>query len=288
MREALRTYGIEALKPVPGWMINVAAVDKPACPLRTDEDGVFPNASEALALAIVEDGAVRVSGPLAPRVDHALPLLDAVAASANFWAMPVLQSWGCRALGKTSSILFADGGVVDTTGIVAHLQQRRPRILAFYHDNNQLQDMPSPLAYLFGHAVKTDSMNSKEGPRLAQVFPTALFDSVLRNLTDPSMLRARLTNVPVLPNSYFGVPGYTLDELLILGNERSDAFLKTFGSEVSASVSHDFPNRFKGGMDALNANLLCMFTQWRLSNAWADIQSIISSARARSDYTTLV
>jgi hypothetical protein len=265
-------------------MINAAALDKPACPLPTDGDGVFPNASNALALVVVEDGKARVSGPLAPRVDPAFPLLDAVAASTKFWSVPVLQSWLCRSLGQTSSVLFTDGGVVDTTGIVAHLQKRTPRILAFYHDNNQLDEelssstLSSPLAYLFGRAVKTDSMNSKEGPHLAQVFPTALFDSVLRNLTDPSALRARLTNVPVLPNSYLGVPGYRLDELLILGNERSDKFLDKFSPEVAASVSKDFPNSYKGGMKALDANLLCMFTQWRLSAAWADIASIISGS----------
>ena len=167
-------------------MINAAALDKPACPLPTDGDGVFPNASNALALVVVEDGKARVSGPLAPRVDPAFPLLDAVAASTKFWSVPVLQSWLCRSLGQTSSVLFTDGGVVDTTGIVAHLQKRTPRILAFYHDNNQLDEelssstLSSPLAYLFGRAVAAEPAGGRVRQRArhaaAEAHAEALWD----------------------------------------------------------------------------------------------------------------
>merc|ERR1712061_168695 len=109
----------------------------------------------------------------------------------------------------------------------ALLQRNKSRIIAFYSNNDALASVAQPqselasIAYLFGVAVGTDNMNSGAGPRLTQVFPSALYAEVMRNLTDPSLLRARLSHVPVLANAYLRVSAGTLEELLLFSNEYS-------------------------------------------------------------------
>lgn len=71
-----------------------------------------------------------------------------------------------------------------------------------------------------------------------------LYAPVIANLTNTSRLLARLTSIPVLANSYLGIPAYTLDEILILSNARAPSFLTAFeDSRVSAAVSSQWPDR---------------------------------------------
>lgn len=89
------------------------------------------------------------------------------------------------------------GGIVDTTGIVAHLQQKASRIVAFYNNNDDLTVLNSSFGYLFGVLGETDSQNSIEGWELAQVFDSSLFAPVISNMTNGAILRARLSTVQV-------------------------------------------------------------------------------------------
>mmetsp|Transcript_4533 Transcript_4533/g.5115 ORF Transcript_4533/g.5115 Transcript_4533/m.5115 type:complete len:241 (-) Transcript_4533:1688-2410(-) len=202
--------------------------------------------------------------------------------SSAFWAASIVQSSVQYALLKDAlidlsepkseeSFYIMDGGILDTTGIVNLLRQKKERIVALYNNNaGSLTILESPIAYLFGVKTKTDSMNSLQGPKLAQVFPSDLFDEVLKNLTDttldgPNML-ATLNNVPVLRNKYFSVEPYILRSLVIISLELSEPFLDSIPSklEVKDHVSQDWPNDIPLGMSTLDANLLCSFTTWKL------------------------
>lgn len=77
-----------------------------------------------------------------------------------------------------------DGGVVDTSGIAALLRRRVKRIVAFENKNSDLRQINATYAFLFGVDTPTDTMNSLQGPALAQVFPAELYPAVIANLTD--------------------------------------------------------------------------------------------------------
>jgi len=172
---------------------------------------------------------------------------------------------------------FMDGGVLDTTGIVTLLQQNTDSIIVFYNNNNDLTAINSSFAYLFGKTTTTDSMNSLEGPALAQVFDSAVFNQVLTNLTNPSILRAHVTELEVLKNIYLGVEAYILSNLYILSNQYSEEFLGLFKDQnIKSGLNQDFPNLFSFGMPDLDANVLCMFNQWKIKKYVAEITSIIS------------
>merc|ERR1711998_57314 len=103
-----------------------------------------------------------------------ITLLDAMSYSSAFWAASIIESRvQYLALGNTlmadasSKLFFLDGGFLDTTGIVALLQQNVSSIIAFYNNNNDLRVLNSSLAFLFGESTVTDSMNSLEGPELS-------------------------------------------------------------------------------------------------------------------------
>jgi len=186
---------------------------------------------------------------------------------------PSLPSVGSAVVTKEEGEMYLlDGGVVDTTGIVQLLQRGTQRILALYNNNDALavagsepQAETASLAYLFGVAVRTDTMNSLAGPSLLQVFPSALFAPVLANLTDKRLLFARLSGVPVLRNDYLGVGAGRVDELLIFSNGRSTDFLRSFADQrIARAVSPEFPDRMPTGVPPLEANLLCQLQRWKL------------------------
>lgn len=122
----------------------------------------------------------------------------------------------------------------------------------------------STYAYLFGVATPTDTMNSLEGPHLAQVFPSLHWPAVITNLTDGSRLHAMLTDLEVLENRYFGVAAYRLESLTIISNQNSAPFLAGLRPEVRAAVDPRWPNTFGVGMPTLDANLLCVFQGWKV------------------------
>merc|ERR1712228_1070472 len=110
-----------------------------------------------------------------------------------------------------------------------------------------------------------DSMNSVLGPKLTQVFSNALYNDAIRNLTDPNVLRARFTNVEVLGNANLEVEAYTVDELIIISNSRSQAFVETLtDSKVRNSLDDAWPDRMPIGMNPFDANMLCEFNRWKV------------------------
>lgn len=282
--------------------INVAVVRASGCPLaRNASTGVARDAASAIRHAAVEASAgvplrVRVAGgpQLARSSTRNLSLVVGAAWSTAFWAAPLVESrlaylaeLAAERAGvglllraeavqppstRTEEVYLLDGGVVDTTGIVALLQRGSRRILASYNNNDALAPPPRPqsesasLAYLFGVAERTDAMNSLPGPALLQVFPSALYAAALANLTDPSRGTARLSSVPVLRNDYLGVAAGRLDELLVVSNGRSDAFLQSFADRrIAQAVSPAWPDRMPTGVPPLEANLLCELQRWKLA-----------------------
>lgn len=81
-------------------------------------------------------------------------------------------------------VVFFDCGVIDTTGIIALLEQRADNIIAFYNNNVPLSQMNSSIAYLFGVDTKTNVVNSLKGSKLTQVFGSDLYPVVIANLTN--------------------------------------------------------------------------------------------------------
>ena len=82
--------------------------------------------------------------------------------------------------GSAEEVYLLDGGLVDTTGIVHLLQRGIRQIVAVYNNNDALaaasseaQAETASLAFLFGVAAPTDTMNSLSGPSLLQVCAAA-------------------------------------------------------------------------------------------------------------------
>ena len=179
-----------------------------------------------------------------------------------------------------------DGGLVDTTGIVALLQRGVQRVVAFYNNNDALapfgsapQSESASIAYLFGVPVPTDGLNSLAGPALLQVFPSHLYAAVIRNLTDGrGGMLAHLSRVPILRNDFLGIKGGdTLDELLLFSNGKPAAFLPSFeDGRIAKAVSTKWPDRMPLGMKPLEANLLCELQRWKLRTHEAAVRSLFN------------
>ena len=235
--------------------VHFALLAASSCPVSFHDDFTIKpasvaNASLASAVFSASAGSVDLygAGTTGGHTTIAEPIaaIDAIGASSSFWnagivssalGMATLKGWlnaytitdgATRSMGRTGSMGGAgrtmysmDGGLTDTTGIVAHLRTRSDAVIAFYNNNDDLHALNATLAYLFGVPTTTNNMNVLEGPNLAQVFPPDLYAEAIANLTNPSLLRARLTNVSVLANAYLGVEAYTLKELLVVSNQYS-------------------------------------------------------------------
>merc|ERR1712107_579289 len=166
----------------------------------------------------------------------------------------------CYASGKKKNVYFADGGFVDTTGVVALLQKKTNSIVAFYNNNDDLTELSAPWSFLFGvMGDGTDTMNHLEGPTLGRVFAdTTLYGQVIANLTDPEILLATLSDVAILENAYLGTSAFTLDSLMIFSNQYSAKFVDSFTDErIKANLDDRFPNKFEVALPTLDANMLC-------------------------------
>jgi hypothetical protein len=259
---------------------NCAVLRASGCPMkRNASSGVMLDAASSLRHASVEASVNATTGEQqlvfwAANVTLSssqpnLTLLSAAAWSTAFYAAGIVESstlyaaeQAAEALGKgtlistkahvdaraAETVHLVDGGFVDSTGIVALLRKGIRRILLCYMNNDALRPSSEPqselasFAYLFGIDLPTDTINSLAGPSLLHVFPSELYVPVMANLTDGSRLFARATSVPVLANAYLGIESYTLDELLIVSNGRSDEFLASFDdARVAAAVSDRGP-----------------------------------------------
>ena len=119
----------------------------------------------------------------------------------------------------------------------------------------------APYAYLFGSTNGIhDKLNSWAGPEIGQIFPDDLYQEVLHNLTDPTINRAILHNVPVLENVFFGIEPYTIETLMIISNGPDTGYTNAFGAhteEVRAHTSPLFPDQFPASFSTVDVNMLC-------------------------------
>ena len=296
---------------------NCAVLRASGCPMkRNASSGVMLDAASSLRHASVEASVNATTGEQqlvfwAANVTLSssqpnLTLLSAAAWSTAFYAAGIVESstlyaaeQAAEALGKgtlistkahvdaraAETVHLVDGGFVDSTGIVALLRKGIRRILLCYMNNDALRPSSEPqselasFAYLFGIDLPTDTINSLAGPSLLHVFPSELYVPVMANLTDGSRLFARATSVPVLANAYLGIESYTLDELLIVSNGRSDEFLASFDdARVAAAVSDQWPDQMPTGFGVLEANLLCEYVWWKLARHAGEIKQLFQTS----------
>jgi hypothetical protein len=257
------------------WLANFALINKDACPIKQDGQGTMKGAETDLVYANMNmnTGVLKTTRGSELKLDDK-SVLDVMSYSSSFWAAGILESsaakyWLMSGTVPTASLDSAtvylnDGGIVDTTGIVSLLQRKTDKIVAFYNNNDPLATLNSTFSDLFGIESTTDSMNSLEGYELGQVFDSQLWPGVIANMTDGSILRARLSNVEVKANAFLGVEAYTLKELVIFSNEYSDAFLDTFtDTQIKENLDAMWPNQFPVSVPVLDANTMCMFASWK-------------------------
>jgi len=305
---------VGAARGVGDWIVNAVAVRASACPLHRDELNVMVDAASSLR-HVTLTSAAESSSPLTfwganvtlGASQRPLSAIPAGAWSSCFFAAALMEDNAAYAAERLAEALgegtlistfahvddaaaerlyLADGGLLDTTGVVSLLRRGVTRILLNYINNealaptNQTQSELSSIAYLFGaHGVATDGQNALAGPTLSQVFPTALYEPVLTNLTTPGRLLARATRVPVLSNGYLGVTPYVLDELLIVSNALDPAFLAAFDdARIAKAVSWQWPDQMPVGFGTLEANLLCQYERWKLARHADTLESFFRGA----------
>ena len=244
------------------FICTFAAINSSACPVRRLKSGSFakvdsvlwPGEYDGLRASLVGAVLLDQSGFHRP---------DFVAMSSAFWAASIVENGDQNKLFKSilmranlisgGQTYLVDGGMVDTTGIAALLRRRTARIVSFYNNNDDLADLDSPYAYLFGVNTSTDTMNSMGGAQATQVFSASLYPCLLANLTGTSV-RAHLQNVPVLRNEMLGIEPYVLEELLVFSNQRSTSFLEELtDAEIVKRLASQWPSRMPLSMGALEA-----------------------------------
>jgi hypothetical protein len=107
-------------------------------------------------------------------------------------------------------------------------------------------------------------MNSLKGPELTQVFPSAFYPAVIRNLTDPSVGMARLEDLTVVENQV-GVEPYRLSSLVIISNGKLDSF-EFKDTRVHDQLNSKWPDQFSYGIPSLDANALCALNDYKVKN----------------------
>ncbi|GMI11836.1 hypothetical protein TrLO_g14758 [Triparma laevis f. longispina] len=256
------------------WHANFALLDKGVCPISRNDDGVMKKAEEGLVYASMDmsSGEKVAANNATLEIKHDT-VLDVMSYSSSFWTASIVEdktqyfflkgSISTGTLGG-EDVYLNDGGIVDTTGIVTLLQKKVPKIVAFYNNNDPLSSLSSVFAYLFGVEVETDTMNSLEGWELGQVFDSGLYEEVLTNLTDPTIMRAHLTNLQVMDNTFLGVEGYAVEEIMILSNEYSDEFLDSFNNaeDLKGGLDEKWPNQFPVSIPTFDCNMLAMKADW--------------------------
>ena len=207
-------------------------------------------------------------------------LLDALSFTSAFWTAPLLSSRYATLFDSflliTNQTIVLDGGVVDTTGITGLLQKQTDQIIAFYNNNIPLSELESPIAYLFGVDVSTDSMNSLLGPTLSQVFDSDLYPDVMSNLTNSKVGIAHLQDVNVFSNEIMGVKSYVIKNLIIVSNIMNDRFVLD-DSRIMKQLSSSWPDSYMLVPPELDANILCMFNDWKVRNNHELFESILRS-----------
>ena len=280
--------------------INFALAKEKSCPLsRNDNTGHLSSSSAQESLypshlhvnvGDVRESYVRRDESDSEIVDKTMTDMDAVAASSSFWNADMitsstnyyvfkgwLESYDVNHSSSSKVSAYAmDAGVVDSTGMTTLLRNQVDSIVLFFNDNNDIREMNASFAYLFGiDTSKTNSMNALPGPKNSQVFDSNLYESFMSNLTqDP--VRAHLRNVSVMRNEYFGIEAYELKDLYVLSNQYSDSFLNSFldSDKVKSALNSKFPNKFSVGMETYDAQMLCLFNQWKIKEYGDEIMAL--------------
>ena len=284
--------------------VNFALAKEKSCPLsRSDTTGHLSTSSaqESLYPANLHIDSennrksyVRRDESESEIVNKTMTDMDAVAASSSFWNVEMITGSSLdyytfkgwlekydvnKSSGRDVLTYAMDAGVVDSTGITSLLRDKVDSIILFFNDNNDLREMNASFAYLFGiDTSKTNSMNALAGPKNSQVFDSDLYESFILNLTqDP--VRAHLRNVKVIANAYYGIESYELKDLFVLSNQYSLSFLNSFADseDLKSALSSKFPNKFSVGMSTLDANMLCLFNQWKVREYGVEIANLFTN-----------
>ena len=133
------------------------------CPISLDSDGVYEDASGKLWLAVMDMVPGTIANPQGYAVTDDVSTLDAMSYSSAFWVASIVESSAQYLLlsntlmsasakkdGTEKDFYWTDGGFVDTTGVVAHLQQQTSSIVTFYNNNDDLTELSAPWSFLFG------------------------------------------------------------------------------------------------------------------------------------------
>ena len=286
------------------WLVGTSVLKRKAAPVSLSGAGYMKHANTSLLPAVLEMQSMQmeafdgVGGTVEVEIQT---LLDGAGVSSAFWAANIVDSSVAYELGETTLIHLTtpsetaatalsqqqqqqqqqyygmDGGLTDTTGIVNLLRRRASRIIAFYVVNHDLADVNCTIGYLFGRQdCTTDPEDCWGGPTLSQVFPSDLYEDTIAKLKDPTVLHVRHRNVLVMPNAFFGVEPYVMDDLLIISNQYAEAFVSGFSAPVKKAIDKDWPNKYAVGMTTFDANLLCMFQWWKIDQMASTIRAVLA------------
>lgn len=163
---------------------------------------------------------------------------------------------------------FSDGGSIEGTGMTTALQQKADSMVVFFWKGAQTGIGP-----LFGVG------NGTLGQPLDQVFQdNGQLGEAYANLTNSNLMYARMDNVQVLANSFYGIESYTLKTLMMFNDQQNpDGFLDSFKDPTIkttlAKEVPDFPYQENSwGMpwdlqwSTLSANMYCMLQEYKMDS----------------------
>ncbi len=293
LRAAMLLYRIDpehVRAPSDAWSATISLLRSRAAPIVRDAEGFMAfNATLNLLHATLnfKQGATQlrphsVWGPPPQEVD----LWDSVSASGAFWAANIVElppfefrlARGVlpRLRPPDDEWYLLDGGVIDALALSPLLRRRVSTVIAFVNVPEDLHAVSGQLASYFGIRNHTLSTSMLEGPELAQVFPSELWETVYGGLlsAEPSV---HLQNVSVRANAYLEVQAYQLDSLIVLSSQRSEAFLAEMDAVdplVRARLHPGWPAAMPlEGMSNLDANTMCVYNQWSVDRMLQKLES---------------
>ena len=274
---------------------QVAAMNASAVPVKVrPRDGSAPLEDAANKLLGAEvDMRKGMLQLMSRNFSQSMGTVEAAAASSAFWASEILADRGGSGFGLRlkehmldrvklgdNDFYLADGGLVEPTGILVLLRRQIKRIVVFYNCPEDLRTENAVLGFLFGASGRTDFGNVWPGKTLLQVFGHHHWPEVHVNLTSDAV-SAHLFDLEVRANGYLGIEPYRIEELLILGNHRSETFLDSFPApdHLRLQIRRQWPLDMPMGMSPIEANLLCAFSGWKVTQNQAALGRILGPRR---------
>jgi len=171
---------------------------------------------------------------------------------------------------------FSDGGSIEGTGITTALQQKASSVVAFMWKGGQ-----GDILSLFG------VVNGTLGLPLDQVFKdNGQLEEAYANLTNSNIMYARMDNVQVVKNSFYGIEEYTLQTLMMFNDQQKpEGFLDSFKDPTIKTTLEkevpDFPYQENGWgapwdlkWTTLSANMYCMLQDYKLGMHTDDLKDL--------------